>query len=246
MKILAIDTSNMAMGVALVEEDIVKGEIVTNIKKDHSARLMPAIQSLLKDCGVSPHELGLIVVARGPGSYTGVRIGTTIAKTLAWALKIPIAGVSSLEVLAANGRYFSGVISPFFDARRGQIYTGLYRFNGGQLECIENDQIVLADKWARKLQERQEKVLFIGSDIALYKETFQQQLGDFARFAPPSLLLPRPGELALIGKNKEKEDVHTFVPNYVRLAEAEAKWLAKQKGENKYGDGNSISLNDLK
>jgi tRNA threonylcarbamoyladenosine biosynthesis protein TsaB len=246
MKILAIDTSNVVMGVALVEDDIVKGEIVTNIKKDHSTRVMPAIQSLLKDCGVSPRELELIVVARGPGSYTGVRIGVTIAKTLAWALKIPIVGVSSLEVLAANGRYFSGVIAPFFDARRGQIYTGLYRYNGVQLECIESDRIVLADEWAHKLQERQEKVLFIGADIALYKETFQQRLGDFAEFAPSSLQLPRPGELALLGKNKEKENIHTFVPNYVRLAEAEAKWLAKQKGENKYGDENSISLNDLK
>lgn len=246
MKILAIDTSNVVMGVALVEGDTVKGEIVTNIKKDHSARVMPAIQSLLKDCGVSPSELGLIVVARGPGSYTGVRIGTTIAKTLAWALKIPIVGVSSLEVLAANGKYFSGVISPFFDARRGQIYTGLYRYEGGRMECIEDDRIVFADEWARKLQERQERVLFIGSDIALFKETFQQQLGDLAQFAPPSLQLPRPSELALLGKNKEKEDVHTFVPNYVRLAEAEAKWLAKQKGEDKDGDGNSISLNDLK
>ncbi|MFC4181910.1 tRNA (adenosine(37)-N6)-threonylcarbamoyltransferase complex dimerization subunit type 1 TsaB [Saccharococcus thermophilus] len=246
MKILAIDTSNVVMGIALVEDDVVRGEIVTNIKKDHSTRVMPAVQSLLKQCGVVPNELGLIAVAKGPGSYTGVRIGVTIAKTLAWALNIPIVGVSSLEVLAANGRYFSGLISPFFDARRGQVYTGLYRYDGEELVCIESDRIVLAEEWANQLKARKEAVLFIGTDVALYKDLFQTQLGEWAHFAPSSLQLPRPSELALLGKKKEREDAHAFVPNYIRLAEAEAKWLAKQKGEKNNGDGYSISIHDVK
>ena len=89
---------------------------------------MPTVEALMKECGVSPSELSKIVVAKGPGSYTGVRIGVTIAKTLAWTLSIPISAVSSLETLAANGQYFDGYISPLFDARRGQVYTGLYMF----------------------------------------------------------------------------------------------------------------------
>ncbi|WP_199426905.1 tRNA (adenosine(37)-N6)-threonylcarbamoyltransferase complex dimerization subunit type 1 TsaB [Thermaerobacillus caldiproteolyticus] len=242
MKVLAIDTSNIVMGIALVEDDIVKGEIITNIKKDHSTRVMPAIQSLLADCHITPTELDLIVVARGPGSYTGVRIGVTIAKTLAWTLKIPIVGVSSLEALAANGRYFDGVVSPLFDARRGQIYTGLYRYEGDVLECIENDRIVLSSEWARQLQEKNEPVLFIGSDVVLHKEVFKEVLGDLALFAPDSLQLPRPSELAFLGMKKEPENVHSFVPNYVRLAEAEANWLAKQ-GEQSRNE-NSVSSND--
>jgi tRNA threonylcarbamoyladenosine biosynthesis protein TsaB len=246
MKILAIDTSNVVMGIALVEDDVVKGEITTNIKKDHSTRVMPAVQSLMKHCGVTPQELDLIAVARGPGSYTGVRIGVTIAKTLAWSLNIPIVGVSSLEVLAANGRYFSGAISPFFDARRGQIYTGLYRYNGTELECVKHDRIVLAEEWASELKARKEAVLFIGTDVALYKNIFQRHLGEYSHFAPAALQLPRPSELAFLGKKKEREDAHAFVPNYIRLAEAEAKWLAKQEGENKHGDGYSISIHDVK
>jgi tRNA threonylcarbamoyladenosine biosynthesis protein TsaB len=236
MKVLAIDTSNIVMGIALVEDNVVKGEVITNIKKDHSTRVMPAIQSLLADCCVTAKELDLIVVARGPGSYTGVRIGVTIAKTLAWTLNIPIVGVSSLEVLAANGRYFNGFISPLFDARRGQIYTGLYRYDGDVLECIESDRIVLSSEWARHLKEKNEPVLFLGGDSALHKEVLVEALGDLAIFAPASLQLPRPSELAFLGMKKEREDVHSFVPNYVRLAEAEVNWLAKQGEQCRHGD----------
>ncbi|WP_027410628.1 tRNA (adenosine(37)-N6)-threonylcarbamoyltransferase complex dimerization subunit type 1 TsaB [Anoxybacteroides tepidamans] len=230
MKVLAIDTSNVVMGVALVEDHIIKGEIVTNIKKDHSTRLMPAIELLLANCHVAPKELDLIVVAKGPGSYTGVRIGVTVAKTLAWTLNIPIVGVSSLEALAANGRYFNGFICPLFDARRGQIYTGLYRYYEEQLKCVEDDRIVLSNEWARSLKEKNEPVLFLGSDAGLHKDILIEALGPLAMFAPPSMQLPRPSELAFLGMNKEREEVHSFVPNYVRLAEAELNWLAKQKG----------------
>ncbi|PJW19271.1 tRNA (adenosine(37)-N6)-threonylcarbamoyltransferase complex dimerization subunit type 1 TsaB [Geobacillus thermodenitrificans] len=244
MKILGIDTSNMPLGIALMDGNVIKGEIITNVKKDHSARAMLAIESLLRQCGITPDELDLIVVAKGPGSYTGVRIGVTIAKTLAWSLGIPIAGVSSLEVLAANGRYFPGVIVPLFDARRGQIYTGLYRYEGGVLRCLEEDRIVAADEWAHQLSQQGEDVLLVGVDAPLYSELFRNRLGERVHVAPPSLALPRPSELVMLGKEKERENAHAFVPNYIRLAEAEAKWLAKQKGEGTDGDRCTISSND--
>jgi tRNA threonylcarbamoyladenosine biosynthesis protein TsaB len=236
MKVLAIDTSNAALGVALVEGSVVKGEILTNIKKDHSTRLMPAVQLLLENCQVAPQELDLIVVAKGPGSYTGVRIGVTVAKTLAWALNIPIVGVSSLEVLAANGHYFNGLICPLFDARRGQIYTGLYRYHSNQLECVESDRIVLSSEWAQWLQEKQEPVLFLGGDVVFHQDILTGVLGSLAVFGPPSLQLPRPSELAFLGMNRTPEDVHSFVPNYVRLAEAEVNWLARQKEQESHGN----------
>ncbi|CAH0347688.1 tRNA (adenosine(37)-N6)-threonylcarbamoyltransferase complex dimerization subunit type 1 TsaB [Bacillus sp. CECT 9360] len=228
MKTLAIDTSNFALGIALAEEQNVVGEYITNIKKNHSLRVMPAIETLLRDCEIKPAELEKIVVARGPGSYTGVRIGVTIAKTLAWSLKIPIVGISSLEVLAANGRYFPGLISPIFDARRGQVYTGLYEFNDNILQSVTEDTNILASDWAEKLKEHNRPVIFIGSDANLHKETLQGILGDLAFFGSVALDNPRPGELALLGMHKEEEEVHQFVPNYVRLAEAEAKWLEQQ------------------
>lgn len=229
MTILAIDTSNNPLGVALLEENQVLGEYITNLKKNHSVRIMPAIQTLMKDCERTPADLTKIVVAKGPGSYTGVRIGVTIAKTLAWTLNIPLVGISSLELLAAGaGRYFEGYVSPLFDARRGQIYTGLYQFIQGELQTIEQDQLVMAGDWAAKLTERDKPILFVGNDLPIHRAQIEELLGPRAIFANITEHNPRPSELAWLGKDKPGEDVHTFVPNYIRLAEAEAKWLEKQ------------------
>lgn len=228
MKVLAIDTSNSILGIALIDGNQVMGEYITNLKKNHSVRVMPAIETLLKDCDTVPKELDKIVVAKGPGSYTGVRIGVTIAKTLAWTLSIPLSGVSSLEALAANGRYFNGLISPIFDARRGQVYTGLYEYHGDQLTNMVQDCNILSSEWASSLKERNRSVLFVGQDVEIHREVITQILGDLAFFAPLQLSNPRPNELAFIGKTKMDEDIHHFVPNYARMAEAEAKWLEQQ------------------
>lgn len=234
MTILAIDTSNYALGVALLEEDQVLGEYITNLKKNHSVRIMPAIQTLMKDCERVPSDLTKIVVAKGPGSYTGVRIGVTIAKTLAWTLNIPLVGISSLEVLASGtGRYFDGYVSPLFDARRGQIYTGLYKFKDGHLEVVEQDQLVMAVDWAGKLAEMNKPVLFVGNDLFIHRPALEEIVGSKAYFSNVTENNPRPSELALLGRDNDGEDIHNFVPNYIRLAEAEAKWLeAKGKISN--------------
>lgn len=226
MTILSIDTSNYTLGVALLEKEQVLGEYITNLKKNHSIRIMPAIQTLMKDCGKTPTDLTKIVVAKGPGSYTGVRIGVTIAKTLAWTLNIPLVGISSLEIVAAGpGRYFSGLVSPLFDARRGQVYTGLYHYENGELKAPEEDQLVMLEDWVEKLTTVSEPILFVGNDLPLHRTKIEEVLGSKAIFASITEHNPRPAELAFLGREKQGEDIHTFVPNYIRLAEAEAKWL---------------------
>lgn len=230
MKVLAIDTSNNSLGVAVIDGEQVIGEYITNLKKNHSVRVMPAIEKLLKDCEMKPADIEKIVVAKGPGSYTGVRIGVTIAKTLAWTLNIPLVGISSLLVLAAGtGRYFAGGVSPLFDARRGQIYTGLYQYQDGRLRTLVQDQIILTTDWIKQLQSFAGKVLFVGGDLPIHREVIKESLGDKAVFAEITEHNPRPSELALLGHDLPGEDVHTFVPNYIRLAEAEAKWLEAQR-----------------
>ncbi|MFL6557228.1 MAG: tRNA (adenosine(37)-N6)-threonylcarbamoyltransferase complex dimerization subunit type 1 TsaB [Bacillus sp. (in: firmicutes)] len=226
MTILAIDTSNYALGVALLEDNQVLGEYITNLKKNHSVRIMPAIQTLMKDCEKVPADLTKIVVAKGPGSYTGVRIGVTIAKTLAWTLKIPLVGISSLEILASGvGRYFDGYVSPLFDARRGQVYTGLYQYQNDELQTIEEDRLVMLVDRAEDLKNSGKAILFVGNDLPLHQAAIEAALGSQAVFAASTEQNPRPSELALLGKDKPGEDIHSFVPNYIRLAEAEAKWL---------------------
>jgi tRNA threonylcarbamoyladenosine biosynthesis protein TsaB len=229
MKILSIDTSNYPLGVALIEEGKVIGEYITFFKKNHSVRAMPAVEQLLKECETDPKELTKIVVANGPGSYTGVRIGVTLAKTLAWSLDIPLIPVSSLAALAASGRNFTGYIAPIFDARRGQVYTGLYKFEGDHITQIVEDQNILLSEWVNQLKEFDGKILFIGNDVKIHQEMIQNVLKDKAKLAPFVSNNPRPSELAFIGASLKDQTAHEVVPNYIRLAEAEVKWLESQK-----------------
>ena len=230
MKVLSLDTCHEVMGVAVCDEKVVLGEIVTNMKKNHSVRLLPAIQTLLKEVQIEPEKLERIVVAYGPGSYTGVRIGVTVAKTLAYTLDIPIIGVSSLEGLAQNGIRFHGRVCPLFDARRGQVYTGLYGKTENRFENIKKDRIILLTEWLEQLKREKQPILFIGKDLDKHGETIKSLLGDQACFAEAGEQNPRPGALALLGEVREvASSVHRFVPEYLQLAEAEAKWLASQE-----------------
>lgn len=230
MKTLAIDTSNQAMGVAVCDGDLVLGEITTNMKKNHSVRLMPAVETLLREVQLEATDLDVLAVAHGPGSYTGVRIGVTVAKTLTWSLGIPIVGVSSLEVLAQNGGRFDGEISPLFDARRGQVYTGLYGKKKGHIENVQEDRITMLTDWLDTLKMDTEKILFIGQDLDKHKETIANIMGEQACFAEAGEQNPRAGELALLANRQASgQSVHGLVPEYLQLAEAESKWLASQE-----------------
>ena len=202
MNILAIDTSTNVLGVGLANEEKIIGEYITNIKRNHSTRVLPAIDFLLRDVGYETQDIDKIVVAEGPGSYTGLRIGVTIGKTLAWTLQIPIAGVSSLKAMAANARYFPGYIAPIMDARRGNIFTGLYQYVDDQLVQKIEDQHTSAEEWAQNLKEMDRPILFIGNDLPLHKETFQAILQENVRFASVPINNQRPGELALLGKDE--------------------------------------------
>ncbi|UCZ53700.1 tRNA (adenosine(37)-N6)-threonylcarbamoyltransferase complex dimerization subunit type 1 TsaB [Bacillus shivajii] len=230
MNVLAIDTSTYVMGVAVLTEGKVAGEFVTHIKKNHSLRLMPAIRTLMEEIEMSPKDLDRIVVNEGPGSYTGVRIGVTTAKTMAWSLNIPVVGVSSIEVMAQNGKYFPGVISPFIDARRGQVFTGLYQYEGGSIVQKKEDQIIQHKEWLEDMKQLDEDIIFISPEMEKQEEVVRSLLGDRAHIAEPAITYPRPSELAYIGSKKEVDQfTHLFSPNYLRLAEAEAKWLAENK-----------------
>lgn len=234
MNILAIDTSNLVMGVAITSNGRVLGEYITNMKKNHSVRLMPAIERLMKDVDMEPSELDRIAVAMGPGSYTGVRIGVTVAKTLAWTLNKDLVGISSLEVLAQNGGFFNGLMVPYFDARRGQVYTGLYQSLGNTVHSLEEDRLLLMDDWLEYLKTFKEPILFLSQDTDKHGDSIQKELSDQAAIGSSEISLARPAQLAKLAADKEPVDnIHSFVPQYLQLAEAEANWLKRQKGVEK-------------
>jgi tRNA threonylcarbamoyladenosine biosynthesis protein TsaB len=227
MNILAIDTSTNVLGVGIASNEKIIGEYITNIKRNHSTRVLPAIDFLLKDCGMDIKEINKIIVANGPGSYTGLRIGLTIGKTLAWTLNIPIVGVSSLKLMAASARYFDGYISPVMDARRGNIFTGLYEYKEGKLMQAVDDQHIPTEEWCKLLKTFDKPVLFLGNDVVIHEQVIVNQLAKQVQFAPITVNIPKPGELALLAKDLKEKNVHSFAPNYLRLTEAEAKWREK-------------------
>lgn len=229
MNILAIDTSNQVLGVAVLSAGQIIGEMVTSVKKNQTSRLMPAIHQLMKDIEMVPNQLDKIVVAKGPGSYTGVRIGVTTAKSLAWSLSIPVVGVSSLEVLAYQGRFFHAFICPFFDARRQRIYTGLYEWNEDRLISVDEERNISMNSWLEKLKDNHKEVMFLSPDIDLYKDVITGHLGSLAIFPEDVLHMAKPSNLAFAGMNRDVDDGHSLVPNYLRLAEAESNWIKAQK-----------------
>ncbi|WP_067841767.1 tRNA (adenosine(37)-N6)-threonylcarbamoyltransferase complex dimerization subunit type 1 TsaB [Amphibacillus sediminis] len=226
MTILAIDTSNDAMAIALSKDEQVIAEYISINKNKHSTRLMPAINQLMQDANIAPNHLTKIAVAKGPGSYTGVRVGLATAKTMGWSLNIPVVGVSSLQVLALQAKPVTGLICPFFDARRDMVFTGLY---DSKLDLVQEERNVSMDEWLDQLSQLKEKIVFISPNMANYQERIVNKLGEYAEFMPEGFNQPRPGLLALFARDKKSNQVHQLQPNYLRLVEAEAKWLANQE-----------------
>ncbi|ASK61239.1 tRNA (adenosine(37)-N6)-threonylcarbamoyltransferase complex dimerization subunit type 1 TsaB [Virgibacillus phasianinus] len=235
MNVLAIDTSNQIMGVAVVKNNVLLGEIVTNLTKNHSVRLMPAISQLMKDTSMSPEQLDEIIVAKGPGSFTGVRIGLATAKAMAWSLGIPVKGVSSLETLAYQGSFFNSYVCPFFDARRGMIYTGLYQWNRNKMELVGEEVNMQMNEWLERLANERKQILFLSQDIALHQPLIKEKLGNNAIIPDSIFHSAKPSHLALAGKYKQADKTHSLTPNYLRLVEAEANWLKAQKEVNQNG-----------
>ena len=143
---LGIDTANTPLSVALVKDGELLIEETSAMAINHSLRAMPAIEELLEQAGLAPADIDAIAVSEGPGSYTGARIGVTIAKTLAWTLGKPLVGVSTLKALAANALFFNGLVCPIVDARRGNVYAGVYQYDAGKLtEVIEDGHYSLEE-----------------------------------------------------------------------------------------------------
>ena len=213
MKVLAFDTSSKALSVALLEEENRLAELTLTIKKNHSITLMPTIEFLMASIDWKPTDLDRIVVAEGPGSYTGLRIAVATAKTLAQTLKIDLVGVSSL--LALVPEEIEGLAIPVMDARRNHVYAGVY----------QEDQLVypeghLSFEAVLERVKGAEKVTFLGE-----VEAFREQIQEALPSAQMVETLPDAVRIGRLGLTKEAVSVHGFVPNYLKRVEAEENWL---------------------
>lgn len=226
---LGIDTSNSPLSLALVEDGRVLIEETSNLKINHSLTAMPAIEEMMKKAKITPADLTHIAVAEGPGSYTGVRIGLTIAKTLAWSLKIPLHLVSSLKVLAANSEGFDGLVCPLMDARRGTAFIGLYE--GVGLATVLADQHSDVKEFLVKVKELDRPVLFTGVDVDVHETLIKEVLGHHAYLSSAQNQLPRATQLIFLAQQSAESNVHLAVPEYRRITEAEANYNKAQEGK---------------
>lgn len=226
MNILSFTTTTSTMSVSVSVNGRTVGEYTTFLKQTHSQRLMPAIDSLLKETGIKAGDLDAIAAAKGPGSYTGVRIAITTAKTLAWSLEIPVYGISSLNLLAEQAKLFNGWIVPFIDARRDHVYSGVYYAKNGVCRMVAPDGVLDVPAWLEKLEALDGPVLLIGEEADKHKERVLAARAD-VQFASAEQSVPRASSLAAVAEQNEILSVHAheLVPEYAQLAEAEKKWL---------------------
>jgi tRNA threonylcarbamoyladenosine biosynthesis protein TsaB len=225
MKILAIDTSTRMGSIALVEGPLLKAQHILNIRATHNQRLLPGIERILADAGWSLNDLDGFAVSLGPGSFTGLRIGLSIVKGLAWATGKPLAGVPTLDALAVNVSLVSHKICPILDARKGEIYTALYR--QGDEAIPQRLTSYMAVKPEELVALISEATVIIGDGLLSYGDYLKRELGNRLVLAPPHLNVIHASSVAWLGwhrlRSGESEDVSRCAPLYVRPSEAELK-----------------------
>lgn len=216
MKILGIDTSTPIGSVGLIEGDDFIAEHTLNITQAHSSRLMPAIDQVLKWGDLAVHDLDACAVGIGPGSFTGVRIGVGTAKSLCYAIKKPIIGVSTLKAIAYNLRYTNGMICPILDARRDEVYGAVFH-GGATLERRCEDLCVSIDELLKRAEVA---AVFVGDGLDRYAEAVRGKFGADVILADSSFNVPRGTSIARIGLERllqgESDDYFGLIPNYVR------------------------------
>ena len=230
MKILALETSAKSVSAAVVENGAVLASSYQNTGLTHSRTLMPLVDGMLKAAELSLDAMGLIAVAQGPGSFTGLRIGVSAAKGLAWAKELPCCGVSTLLAMAQNLRHMDGTIVCAMDARRNQVYNAVFRAENGQLMRLTEDRAVSLAELAEELKNT-EGAKFVVGDGAKLCYTYLTQQGIPCRMAPAALVMQNAvgvglaaEELAAEGKTVSSQEL---VPVYLRLSQAERERLAK-------------------
>ncbi|MGD8530362.1 MAG: tRNA (adenosine(37)-N6)-threonylcarbamoyltransferase complex dimerization subunit type 1 TsaB [Syntrophobacterales bacterium] len=223
MRILAIDTSTRVGSIALVEGPLLKAQNILDIRATHNQRLLPGIERILTDAGWSLDDLDGFAVSLGPGSFTGLRIGLSIVKGLAWATGKPLVGVPTLDGLAANVSFVPYMICPILDARKGEIYAALYR--QGDEGIPERLTSYMAIKPEEMLALISETTVIIGDGLLSHGDYLRRELGNLLVLAPPHLSVIHASSVAWLGwhrlRSGEFEDVSSCTPLYVRPSEAE-------------------------
>ena len=231
MKILAFDSSGLVASVAILEEEQLIEEYTLNYKKTHSQTLLPMLDEIVKMTELDLNEIDAIAVAAGPGSFTGLRIGYATVKGLGLALNKPIVSVPTLEGIAYNLYGTDALICPMMDARRKQVYTGLYEFNGKKFQIIADQTACPVEEILDRCNEFGRKVIFLGDGVPVYQDMIKDKIQVEYDFAPAHMNRQRAGALGMRAfdyiREEKLESAAEHAPVYLRKSQAERELEAK-------------------
>ncbi len=239
MKILALDSSSLVASVALVTDAVLTAEYTINFKKTHSQTLLPMIDEITRMTELELDTLDAIAVAAGPGSFTGLRIGSATAKGLGLALKKPLISVSTIDAMAYGLFGFGDLVVPIMDAKRDQVYTGIFCFEiqGGtyQMRTLRSACAVGIEELLEELSQRGQRVMFTGDGILAYQRQIEERLQTEFVFAPPHLNRQRAGAVGALAElyfaEGRIESAAEHKPDYLRLSQAERERKERQEKE---------------
>lgn len=234
MFILGIDTATKVAGAAVIGEGRLISERFINNLKTHSQNIIPMIQQVLEDAGITPGDLARIAVTGGPGSFTGLRIGMSVAKTMSLALDIPVISISTLKALAWNILGTQGLICPILDARKNEVYTAIYKTGDKELIELIAPTAVSIENLIGEINSHEGEVTFLGDAVPVYGDILREKLGPRAGFASMINSFPRASAAAELGlslmDNADPADSIFLQPVYLRKSEAEVTWEQKHCG----------------
>jgi tRNA threonylcarbamoyladenosine biosynthesis protein TsaB len=216
----------MMGSVAIVEDDVLIAEQLLNIKVTHTERLIPSIEAVLQMAGCKLEDIDGFAVTIGPGSFTGLRIGLAAVKGMAFSLNKPVVGVSSLTSLAYNFFGSDKVIVSVLDARRGEYYVAVNKFDGGDLVNILEDTVMPPDELIEYVAALDAPhIVFVGDGVYGLREQIREKLSSRSFIPPPAMIHPRASNVAWLGLNRlangDHDDLAGIKPNYVRKSDAE-------------------------
>ena len=227
MPILAIDTATLVSSVALATVDNLLAEITLQTKKTHSELLMPHIAKLMDMAQVAKSDLKGVAVSIGPGSFTGLRIGLSTAKTLAYALHIPVVGVPTLAAMAYGCPVPGVILAPMLNAQKGNVYQALFEWHQGELKEIQPAIVTEVTAALESLSQQERPVVVMGESAVMYREKIEQ-IGKNLILAAPHVVIQRASSVAGLGykliKQGVRHDVMGLEPLYIRRSEAEVLW----------------------
>jgi len=225
MKILAVDSSGLVASVAVITDEHLIGEFTVYHKKTHSQTLLPMIDEICKITDYRLEDIDAIAVSAGPGYFTGLRIGSATAKGLGLALKKPLIHIPTVEAMAYNFYDTEKYIVPIMDARRSQVYTGIYTSKEGIVNEILPQCIMSIEELIKKINEIGQPVVFLGDGVPVFREKIEMDLLVKAVFAAAGINRQRASAVAELGKKYflqgKTETAAQHAPDYLRMSQAE-------------------------